>query len=537
MRKTALGLTLASAFGIACYVIAQESTTQPASHAGGCAGKADKGACSKSQMTAQVAEELAKLPSVQRADAAMKSWAEVPTRLASMTDADKAELQAAMAKAQQSHPAGALVRPTMQYLHNTLATLAQVDRAAAKLCSAEAKPESDGHTCPTKAAAVAAAKLEMQKSSALSAKANELMLAAYKAGGSCGDKGGCTKGEKTASATDGCASGKATLASATEEKKGGCTKGEKASLAAGEEKSGGCASGKASLTAVTEEKKGGCAKGEKAALTAGAEEKGSCSKSEHASLASGTEEKKGGCTKGEKASLAAGEEKSGGCASGKASLTAGTEEKKGGCTKGEKASLASGEEKSGSCASGKASLTAGTAEKKGGCAKGEKASLASGTEAGKEGCCKKDGGASGCCKEKGAVAEADPKAIAAKAHGLISESGALLAKWTAANVALAGMSDADRLVARQAAANASSRCPLGSRMPETLGAIGDLLRDAATMEAHARAACQKQGMCKEIPAELRELAETRSMLLNAALNVVEKTQTVMKPAQQVASAQ
>jgi hypothetical protein len=477
MRRILLGLVVAGGLGLAGWAFAGDGKECPlkAAQASSCSKS-----CAEKAGSSQCAKELAGCPTYKRANELIKSWSEVPARLAAMNETDKSELMAAAEKMGTAHPAAAVMKPAMEFVKNSVATAVEIDAACAKMCADQcAKGEAAGESgCPKAKAAMAAAKLQMEKSAAMVAKANELLTVAFaQMGDECG-KSACAKTAQLASA----------------EEKAGCCSKSKATLAAAEEKTGGCAKSKATLAAA-EEKTEGCSK-PKATLAAAEEKSGCCSKS--------------------KATLAAAEEKSGGCAKSKATLAA-AEEKTEGCSK-PKATLAAAEEKSGCCSKSKATLAAAE-EKSGGCAK-SKATLAS---------------AEG---EKGCSKQACAKTLTAKAEELAAQSGVLAAKLQSAGVVLASMDSADRSAIEKTCNAVMERCPVGSRMPETMATVADLLTGAAKMSAKCQAECGKnEAISKHVSQEMKDLCQARATLTAAALNVLEKMNGIMKPAKQVAMAQ
>lgn len=460
MRRILLGLVVAGGLGLAGWAFAGDGKECPlkAAQASSCSKS-----CAEKAGSSQCAKELAGCPTYKRANELIKSWSEVPARLAAMNETDKSELMAAAEKMGTAHPAAAVMKPAMEFVKNSVATAVEIDAACAKMCADQcAKGEAAGESgCPKAKAAMAAAKLQMEKSAAMVAKANELLTVAFaQMGDECG-KSACAKTAQLASA----------------EEKAGCCSKSKATLASAEEKSGGCAKSKATLAAA-EEKTEGCAK-PKATLAAAEEKSGCCSKS--------------------KATLAAAEEKSGGCAKSKATLAA-AEEKTEGCSKS-KATLAAAEEKSGGCAKSKATLAS---------AEGEK----------------------GCSKQ------ACAKTLTAKAEELAAQSGVLAAKLQSAGVVLASMDSADRSAIEKTCNAVMERCPVGSRMPETMATVADLLTGAAKMSAKCQAECGKnEAISKHVSQEMKDLCQARATLTAAALNVLEKMNGIMKPAKQVAMAQ
>jgi hypothetical protein len=374
-----------------------------------------------------------------------------------MSETERTELQASFQKLAESHPVVPAFKPTMAFLHNGSATLSQIDVAGMKLCAelASAKAESaegcadataavakaEEKMCPKTAASLAAVHSRMKQSVALTAKANELMLAAYKSahGGECAEKSQCTKSEKTAALAS--AEGKAT-------KSDGCCSGAKATaaLASVDNKSG------------AEKEAGGCCSGAKAtAALASADNK------------SGAEKKAGGCCSGAKttAALASADDK------------------------------AAGEKKEGGCCAAKAATAA----------------MAS--------------------------AEGKPcvKTLVNRSQEIVTQSGQLLAQWQDAGIRLASMEGTERESVEKMASTVAASCPIGSRMPDTLETVAGLLRDAATLNAQAIAECRNPNVAKMIPAGGKELAEARMQVIAAMLNVLEKCNSSMKPARQVASAQ
>jgi len=162
-------------------------------------------------------------------------------------------------------------------------------------------------------------------------------------------------------------------------------------------------------------------------------------------------------------------------------------------------------------------------------------------EAGKGECVKSAEKADdGCCAKKAAMAEAGekacPKSLAEKADALISQSGKILAQWQAAQVTLAVMDSASRERIELAAAG-MNKCPAGSLMPETLATTRELLNEAVRLTAQCQAECSRTNMAREIPAEFKELMQARTLLINAAINVLERTSTVARPSKQMAMAQ
>lgn len=459
MNRTVLALIVASGLGLSGYLWAGDAdgekkgcpSAAAAKKEGGCSkscadNKGGKAGCGKQK-------ELAEYASYKRADEVLKSWQEAPARLAAMSQNNEGQIRAAFARLEETHPAGPVLKPTVAFLHKGLTTLARMDAAAGSMCAEADKPATqpavaDAHSgcCPKTAAAIASSRKKLERSMALTAKANELMLVAYKVG----NEAGCPGHAKAEGKTGGC-SGKPTA----DGREGACGK-EKA---------------KATLTAATGEKQ--CPK------AAGS----GCGAKTEATLTAATGEKR--CCKAEGA---------GGCGSkAKATLTAGGEKQ---CAKAGGA---------GGCGAGKTTLT----------------------QADGPACCADDDKA--CCAAK---------RLTALGQAVVAESGELLAQWQGADIRLASLDRAEREAAEKAAATAGTLCPTGGRMPETLEAIAALLTDAAALNARAMAECEKNAAAgKAIPAELQQLARTRGQVISALINVLEKSNKIMRPARQVASAQ
>lgn len=398
-------------------------------------GGAEGGCCSKTGT-------LAAYPSYQRANELLKSWAEVPAKLAGMSESDRSELTAAVEKMHSTHPAAPSFQPTMALLTEGIETLSAIDAAAAKLCaeqcSAQAKTASaEGATaqapaCPVAAAALTSAKKKMEQSTALVAKANEVMLVAFKpaSGATCSDKSACA--------------------------------GEKAALASAEVKTGGCPSAQtASLASATEKTEGTCTKATAALASAEGKTEGGCAEAKTAALASAEGGSEGGCAGAKTAALASAEEKADGC-----------------------------------CAKPAAAMASATEEKP-------------------------------CCV----------KSLSARAESVIARSGTVLARWEGAGIGLAAMDSGERANVEKATQVVMTRCPMGSRIPESLDTVAALLRDAATLSAQAKAEVMKhEELTKMLSPEMKQLCEARSMTLAALINVMEKSNGMMRPARQVASA-
>lgn len=148
-------------------------------------------------------------------------------------------------------------------------------------------------------------------------------------------------------------------------------------------------------------------------------------------------------------------------------------------------------------------------------------------------------GESGCAKAA-AMAKADgekpcPKALAAKAEALVNESGKLLAQWQEATVTLASMDSSARTAMEEACANTISKCPAGRLMPATIDTARELLVEASKLTAKCKSECASDK--KDIPAELKELMQARSLLISSAINILERTSSVAKPTKQMAMAQ
>jgi hypothetical protein len=286
MRRTVLGLCAVAGLGLTGYLLAGDLAGDKTT-CGSASVAAKEGGCSGG---CPIAAAMAENAHYKHANELLKSWHEAPTRLAAMTDNEKAEAEASFKKLAESHPMVPVFEPTMAYMHEGLATLTKIDAAAKQLCAQASAPttrpagdgvaaadasvalaKAEGQMCPKTAAAMASATMKMKQSAALTAKANELMLVAYQAAhqGEGGQKGECCKSGTTAALTSGeekpaggcCGSAKseAKLTAATEKKAGGCCGGGEAkttaALTAGEDKSagakeGGCCSGAKATTAA-----------------------------------------------------------------------------------------------------------------------------------------------------------------------------------------------------------------------------------------------------------------------------------------------
>jgi hypothetical protein len=147
------------------------------------------------------------------------------------------------------------------------------------------------------------------------------------------------------------------------------------------------------------------------------------------------------------------------------------------------------------------------------------------------------------CPKAAAAAEKEgggicAKSLSAKADAVVAESGKLLAQWQEANVTLASMDDSARHEVELASSEGVSKCPIGALMPETLSTAAELLSRAAKLDAQNEAEFAKNPeVAKHVSDEIRALDQSRRMVTNAALNVLEKTSLLAKPAKQIASAQ
>jgi hypothetical protein len=129
-----------------------------------------------------------------------------------------------------------------------------------------------------------------------------------------------------------------------------------------------------------------------------------------------------------------------------------------------------------------------------------------------------------------------PKSLAAKADALIGESGKILAQWQEAGVVLASMDESARTTIEASCAGMMSRCPAGRLMPATLSTARELLVEASKITAQCQAECAKNTKMQP-SAEMKELMQARCLLISAAINVLDRTCTIAKPAKQIASAQ
>ena len=266
MKRTILAVFVLGGLGITGYLMAGDGTQKECPLAAA-AKAAGAGSCCKG------ASELAAFPSYQRANELLKSWQEVPAKLAALNENEKSEIQAAAEKMHTLHPGASAMQPTMALLTSGMATLTEIDAAMASMCSAHASTstrpsdataklasaEESEVKCPVAAAALASAHQKMQKSAALVAKANEIVLVAFKpvAEGGCSAKAGCTE---------------ATAKLASAEEKPACCAGQTATVAAADAKSG-----HAVLAAGEAKSEAGCPK--VAAAMAAAGEKSFCVKS------------------------------------------------------------------------------------------------------------------------------------------------------------------------------------------------------------------------------------------------------------------
>ena len=100
---------------------------------------------------------------------------------------------------------------------------------------------------------------------------------------------------------------------------------------------------------------------------------------------------------------------------------------------------------------------------------------------------------------------------------------------------LTSMDAASRTAVEEACAGTMAKCPAGRLMPETLSTARELLLEASKLTAQCRA--EAASSKKEIPAELKELMEARTLLISSAINVLNRVGTMAKPAKQMASAQ
>lgn len=151
-----------------------------------------------------------------------------------------------------------------------------------------------------------------------------------------------------------------------------------------------------------------------------------------------------------------------------------------------------------------------------------------------------EGGESSCTKTTQAKAEGEklcPKSLSAKAEALINDSGRILAQWQEAGVVLASMDDSARTSLESTCATAMSKCPAGSLMPQTMTTARELLVQAARLTAQCQAECSTSQAKAEVPAEMKDLMKARMLLISSAINVLDRTCTIAKPAKQIAAAQ
>jgi len=123
-------------------------------------------------------------------------------------------------------------------------------------------------------------------------------------------------------------------------------------------------------------------------------------------------------------------------------------------------------------------------------------------------------------------------ALAARADALISESASF---WPSgrmrASCSPAWMSR--RVRPLRTRSSKPPRSAAGRLMPATLATTRDMLIEASSLMAQASTAMKG----KEMSPEMKQLKEARSLLLSAAINVLDRTSTIAKPAKQMASAQ
>lgn len=409
-----------------------------------------------------------------RAEELLKSWKEAPVKLASMSETEKTDLMTSAAKLRESLPAAAAFEPTMAFLHDGMVTLTQIDAAGKQLCAQAAAPT----TRPAAAEGSTGASTALASADAPTCPKTAAALASAH-----------QKMQQsvalTAKANELLLVAYQTAAASSLDGKGECCKskaaGATAKLASAEGKPAGAEGGC-------------CASKDEAKLTAAADKaakSGSCGQKGEAALASATEKSaktEGGCC-GDKSA---------------AKLTAATEKsaKSGCCGEKGEATLASAADKDAKC----------------------------------------EGGSCGSAKTTAALASGEqklcPKALAKQSQELVARSGQLLAQWEGANIRLASMDSTERGSVVKLASDVMAACPIGSRMPETMETVAGLLRDAATLNAQAMAACcHNPGVAKAIPEASKDLAKARFQVISAMLNVLEKSNGAMKPAREVASAQ
>jgi len=224
-----------------------------------------KASCSKAKSACGAPADqaaLTKIDSYRKANVLLAAWSNTPAKLAALTEEDKKNTQSLGRKVMTEHPAGQHFMPAMAFLNDAVATLVALDDATSAACGTKCGPgakKASAGGCPKKAAALAAAaaksgegcpqkaqmKARWSQRVALTAKTNELMLAA---GTAMGKGGECVK---SASA---CSKAKT------------CDKAAGAKLTKGEGKADACCKSKKAAATVASAK-GGCAESKKSACT------------------------------------------------------------------------------------------------------------------------------------------------------------------------------------------------------------------------------------------------------------------------------